>query len=129
MNTKLTRRQQQWLDTIIECRTSGLTDRQWCDEHGIASSTFYYNVRKLQDRACDIPETAALTDSAPQVQEVVPLNIMDSEQPSESELHKETRPDPFPSIRMDFEGFHFEIRNNASADVIFNTLQALQKLC
>lgn len=29
------------LKLINECRTSGMTDTDWCREHGIAVSTFY----------------------------------------------------------------------------------------
>lgn len=133
MSTKLTKRQQQWLETIIECRTSGLSDRQWCDEHGISSSTFYYNVKKLQDKACDIPETEALPADAPQVQEVVPLSFAEEApqtvpaQPTQFDL--DTEPLPVPALSLNSCGFHIEIRNHASAEVILNTMQALQQLC
>ena len=30
-----------WLELITQCRSSGLTDRQWCIENGISASTFY----------------------------------------------------------------------------------------
>lgn len=36
-----------WLERITQCRSSGLTDRQWCIENGIPVSTFYYHVRNL----------------------------------------------------------------------------------
>ena len=29
-----------WLELISQCRSSGLTDRQWCIENGIPVSTF-----------------------------------------------------------------------------------------
>ena len=29
-----------WLERITQCRSSGLTDRQWCIENGIPVSTF-----------------------------------------------------------------------------------------
>ena len=45
-----------WLERITQCRSSGLTDRQWCIENGIPVSTFYYHVRALRKKACEIPE-------------------------------------------------------------------------
>ena len=36
------------LKLINECRTSGMTDIDWCREHGIAVSTFYYWVKQLR---------------------------------------------------------------------------------
>ena len=59
-----------WLERITQCRSSGLTDRQWCIENGIPVSTFYYHVRALRKKACEIPETA---DTSRQKQEVVQI--------------------------------------------------------
>ena len=57
-----------WLNLITQCRSSGLTDRQWCIENGIPVSTFYYHVRALRKKACEVPEAV---DAAAQKQEVV----------------------------------------------------------
>ena len=41
---------------IMECRTSGLTDYQWCLEHNIKPGTFYNWVKRLRKKGCyDIP--------------------------------------------------------------------------
>ena len=40
MRTKGVNKEQQ-LKYILECRNSGLTDYQWCQEHGIHPGTFY----------------------------------------------------------------------------------------
>ena len=41
---------------IMECRSNGLTDYQWCKDHGIHPGTFYNWVRRLRTKAChDIP--------------------------------------------------------------------------
>ncbi len=29
------RSQEEWLQLIMECRNSGMTDRTWCEQHGI----------------------------------------------------------------------------------------------
>ena len=59
-----------WLNLITQCRSSGLTDRQWCIENGIPVSTFYYHVRALRKKACEVPEAV---DAAAQKQEVVQI--------------------------------------------------------
>ena len=46
-----------WLKLITQCRSSGLTDRQWGIENGIPVSTFYYHVRALRKKACEVPES------------------------------------------------------------------------
>lgn len=49
---------------VMACRQSGMSDRQWCIEHDIHPSTFYYWVKKLRNHACyDIPENTYHTSS------------------------------------------------------------------
>ena len=36
---------EEWLTLIQECRASGLADKQWCEEHGVCLSNFYYKIR------------------------------------------------------------------------------------
>jgi hypothetical protein len=47
---------EEWLNLIQECRSSGLSDKCWCEEHHIHTSNFYYQIRRLRKMACDIPE-------------------------------------------------------------------------
>lgn len=71
---------------IMECRTSGLSDYQWCKEQGIQPGTFYNWVSRLRKKACyEIPESLSKTEPAP-VQEVVRLNFKSEEKQSESML-------------------------------------------
>ncbi|BAK47241.1 hypothetical protein CXIVA_12750 [Clostridium sp. SY8519] len=39
-------RDQHWLRVIQECKASGLTRREWCQQNGISTKTFYYHQRK-----------------------------------------------------------------------------------
>ncbi len=42
---------------VMECRSSGMTDHQWCMEKGICPGTFYGWVRRLRQKGYkDIPE-------------------------------------------------------------------------
>ena len=72
MNTKNTT---DWMQLIQECRTSGLSDREWCSQNGIPVSTFYYHIKRLREQACDIP--ASVSRKAAVRQEVVRLDIID----------------------------------------------------
>lgn len=65
-----------WLKLVTQCRASGLTDRQWYIENRIPGSTFYYHVRALRKKACDVPEAA---DAAAQKQEVVQIPLWEME--------------------------------------------------
>ena len=65
------------LKLINECRTSGMTDIDWCREHGIAVSTFYYWVKRLRKKAAQIPAPAYGHSENPRPkQDVVPIDIV-----------------------------------------------------
>ena len=100
----------------IQC----LTDRQWCIENGIPVSTFYYHVRALRKKACEVPEAV---DAAAQKQEVVQIPLWEKEQ------HSDTTALQTPSICLEMQGIRIEIHEQAGADVIRNTLLALRQLC
>ena len=67
----------QQLQLIMECRNSGLSDYQWCKEHGIHPGTFYNWVSRLRRKACcEIPELISKEEPSPTpAQEVVRLNV------------------------------------------------------
>ena len=66
---------EKWLDLISECRSSGLSDKDWCMEHQIGISTFYYHVKRLRNKACSIPPATVGAVIPCQKQEVVELNF------------------------------------------------------
>lgn len=117
-----------WYDLIQQCRTSGKSDRQWLSENNISSPTFYYHVKQLRKKACEIP--ANTLTRAPEIQEVVPLVITD-----DLPLQKQTISEPVMSsvgetaLRLTIQNITVEITNQATQNVIRNTLTALQNLC
>lgn len=38
----------EWMEMVTACRQSGMTDADWCAEHGIAPSSFYNAVTRLR---------------------------------------------------------------------------------
>ena len=109
-----------WLERITQCRSSGLTDRRWCIQNEIPTSTFYYHEKALRKKACEIPETSV---AATQKQEVVQIPLW------ETESHPDTVPVSSPSVCLEMQGIRIEIHEQAGADVIRNTLLALRQLC
>ena len=43
------RTDEEWINLIQECRSSGLSDKCWCEEHHIHTSNFYYQIRRLRN--------------------------------------------------------------------------------
>lgn len=122
-NTQRTERQ--WMDIIQECRTSGLGDKDWCEQHGIPISTFYTKITRLRRKACEIPK--AKHHAIRENQEVVPLPIID-EVP---DPHYNVAPNEgaLPAIILKINAYRIEISNHAARDTILNTLSVLQQLC
>ena len=74
------RSQDEWFQLIQECRNSGLSDRAWCEQHGILVSSFYNAVKRLRKSACDIPLSSnrrayALDLTSSSKQEAVQIDI------------------------------------------------------
>ena len=43
---------QEKFELIMECRNSGLSDYQWCKQHGLSPSTFYGYVKQVRKHNC-----------------------------------------------------------------------------
>lgn len=120
------RTDQEWMSLINECRTSGLSDKQWCEEHHIHPSNFYYQIRRLRENACEIPDRQPHTFCTKQ--EVVPIEL--GLQSLCGQADSETGyADTGTAIIMNYCGIRLEIVNGASGSTICETLMVLQKLC
>ncbi|MEG0722135.1 MAG: IS66 family insertion sequence element accessory protein TnpB [Lachnospiraceae bacterium] len=126
----LTVSERRWFNLIQQCRTSGKSDAQWMQEHEIKSPTFYYHVKQLRKKACDIPKNS-FSRQRNDVQEIVPLfmdeapSIMTNNNPSaSSSITGNTA-----AVRLSIQGITVEITNSATQEVIKNTISALLFLC
>ena len=117
-----------WYDLIHQCRTSGKSDRQWLLENNICSPTFYYHVKQLRKKACEIPENSCNTAS--QTQEVVPLVIDDMPLAKpQSVITESDSPLNEIALRLTVRGVTMEITNQATQTVIQNVISALRYSC
>ncbi|GLC78496.1 IS66 family insertion sequence element accessory protein TnpA [Lacrimispora brassicae] len=60
-----------WMDCIQQCRVSGLSDYAWCNQNGIPTSSFYYNIKRLRKKASMIP---ASVPKVVEKTEIVPIH-------------------------------------------------------
>ena len=69
---------------IMECRSSGLSDQQWCMQHDIKPGTFYNWVKRLRRKSCyDIPAATGRAGLTAAVnQDVVKVEVLPDENPS-----------------------------------------------
>lgn len=117
------RTDEEWMNLIRECRSSGLSDKCWCEEHHIHPSSLYYQIRRLRNMDCEIPEPMPPIPSPKQ--EIVQISL-------EAPLPEPARTEPSRSetaIRIIIHGFPIEITNAAAEETVFHTLSALRRLC
>ena len=43
----------QWADMVHECRSSGLTVKDWCVKNGVNIKTYYYRLKRVRNYLCD----------------------------------------------------------------------------
>lgn len=122
----------QWFDLIQECRTSGLTDKDFCRQHGISTTSMYRHIRKLKQSSCVIPE------ASPEKPEVVRIDNVSKEegiirQVSETEedisrleMTYNRNSDP---IHISCGKFRIDVDRTANLDLLQDTLMILQKIC
>ena len=115
---------------ILECRSSGLSDYQWCMEHGIKPGTFYNWVRRLRKKACyDIPPAVGRGNYKPvPTQEVVPLLILDEEPETPSTLRVEQNTCigatvSVPVVELNYNGVSIRIANDINPHLLSQILE------
>lgn len=114
----------------MECRRSGLSDYQWCQNQGINPRTFYNWVSKLRKAGYSIPDSANRVSAIPVKQEVVKLDM--TGYPSSTPLMAEqdvSHPaiPALPCIAAEIECGNIRVRlfNGADDTVIQNTLKCI----
>ena len=62
-------REQNWETMISECQQSGLSVKEWCNQNGINTSTYYSRLRKLREKVCSeiIPIEAPMTETISEI--------------------------------------------------------------
>ncbi|WP_044292833.1 IS66 family insertion sequence element accessory protein TnpA [Robinsoniella peoriensis] len=120
---------------IMECRSSGLTDHQWCVEHDIKPGTFYNWVKRLRQKGCsDLPPATGRSCNAPEKQEVVKVDFKNQASCSQNDLMLDTSctrvsvPD-IPSINLSIGRCTLSIPNGTDPLLlaqVFNVLKEFE---
>lgn len=73
-------RAQEWAMLIQECNASGLTKREFCQQHGISEKSFYYWLRKLRTQAAEAAGPLLVPlEPAPTAEEVLEIRYLGAE--------------------------------------------------
>ena len=119
---------------IMECRSSGLSDYQWCTEHNINPGTFYNWVKRLRKKACyDIPSATGRGDYKPSLkQDVVKLEVIPDHQNSVIPTVENTilpLEEPCPAIEVMLGTVSIKISNDVDPKLLSQILKAVTGTC
>lgn len=123
---------EQQYQLIMECRSSGLTDYQWCMEHGIKPGTFYNWVKRIRQSGCaDVP--AAVRHRKADRQEIVQIAFDRPLEHVRSNLVENTHSvvgetSDAPAIELIISGDVIRISNTADLSVLERTIRLLKEL-
>lgn len=118
---------------IMECRTSGLSDFQWCTEHDINPGTFYNWVKRLRRKACyEIPEPAGRLNHAPSAKQevvlvdIVPNDIQEPQSVTKTQTQEKSldvmQPNAAP-ITIEIANASISIQNTIDPQILMQLLQ------
>ena len=119
---------------IMECRSSGLSDYQWCTEHNINPGTFYNWVKRLRKKACyDIPSATGRGDYKPALkQDIVKLEVIPDHQSSVIPAVVSTTfpvKETSPAIEIMFGNVSIKISNDVSPGLLSQILKTVAGTC
>lgn len=75
---------------IMECHRSGLSDYRQCEQNEIHPGNFYNWVSKLKKKGYTFPEPASKTKAVPDIQDVVKVDIIESNDSEPSIMEQNT---------------------------------------
>ena len=115
---------------IMECRASGLTDYQWCIEHGIKPGTFYNWVTRLRKRGCEIPPPASKDAFLPTPhQDVVRVDLVPNAplvDVTPSTSFSIPSSDCTPTLKLELGGAKLEVSNDVNPELLVSVLRFLR---
>lgn len=129
MNARCVGREEQ-LKLITECRSSGLSDYQWCEAHGIHFGTFYNWDSKFRKADIILPDSESKHLGTHVHQEAVKLDLYPN--PPTSTLMKQNNnilamsaSNAIVAMEMVMDNSTIRFLNNTNQELIRTTLQGL----
>ncbi len=124
---------EEWQSLILECRSSGMTDAEWCRINGIAKNAFYSALKRLRKKAVELPAptkgipfhdlTAPVTQDVVKVTPVPDMSPTSSvpKDPVRSELSADTH-----TIQIHLGSLEISMTNDADPALVAETLKLLR---
>ncbi len=122
---------EQQIKFIMECRQSGLSDYQWCEQNDIYPGTFYNWVSKLRKSGYTFPKSEEVDTVTPNVQDVVKVDVLPyaSEEPhsiiEQNTSYLANASKPSVAAELQLGDITLKLYNGADSSLIQNTLQCI----
>ena len=128
------------LRLITECRQSGLTDYEWCQQHSIKASTFYAWVHRLKqsgeiDISAVIPTVVRKEPEQPDIVKIkiegekriatIPKPAITPETPLETLPSMQTKPG-YPVMEVIIRNVHLRVTNDVNPALLAETIRLLR---
>ena len=65
----------EWAEMVRECRSSGLTVKEWCINNDVNIKTYYYRLKRVRDFICDNKLVNITDDFSSDHHDIVPVPI------------------------------------------------------
>ena len=102
---------EEWEKQVIDCRSSGLTVKEWCRQNGMKDKTYYYRLRKVCEKCLEArEEKVGKTSEKENIQAVVPIPMKST----------------YGEIQIEKNGLHISLPSNIAAEML---LAVVDKLC
>ena len=118
-------------EVIQRCRTSGMTDKEWCKANGMSQTSFYRYIKRLKEKSYEIPAHFGY-----ETHQVVPIQIVQDEQSSSSSVKSNKDVTIQHAVSTDQSGIHISCGNflididaNSDLNTLRDTLIILQDIC
>ncbi len=129
MPYSMRRSPEEWMKLVLECRKSGMSDRQCCIANDISYYTFASAIKNLRRMNYEIPKSKDfdIHDLALPKQDVVKVDIVnDIQPPMECIPEVASHIDNSHMIEIKLGDVHIYLCNGADPDLVARTLSALR---
>ena len=127
---------------IHECRTSGLSDNQWCLQHGIRPGTFYNWVSRIKKKGdVYIPDPGGAAEYWPEAKpDIVQINLVredaksisapqgsvESDMPAFTSQPEQCIASPASVMELEMNGAKLRVSNAIDPGLLLQVLQILR---
>ena len=122
------------MQLIMECRTSGLSDYQWCEQNDINKSSFYNWVNRLRKAGYQFPDSESKKHNLSMKQEVVKVEVLSNKLEESRVIEKHnartlksvvTVSDHAPAVEIQMAGTTIKFFNSTNPEILKYTLEYL----